>query len=131
MADDDSQAETPRASLAALAYEVAYYLLPGYAFQRVGIVAELLTRSGERAGAVLYVMACRARRTEPLIEDGLQFRFHRGELDDGVEYYALEYPWPPPVEPGFCRSAHDRASLSTLRCRDCAAWRLEGSGRAA
>src|SRR5688500_429213 len=46
------------------------------------------------AGPFFYVMAARARKVEPDTEDAERFRWHHGQLNEGHEYFALEYPVP-------------------------------------
>jgi hypothetical protein len=50
------------------------------------------------AGPFFYVMACQARKVEPNMEDAQRFCWHRGQLDEDHEYFALEYPTPPPID---------------------------------
>jgi hypothetical protein len=91
---------SPSVSLPQLCYDVAYFVLPGYAHENPGKVHELCAESPEQAGAFFYVMACLARQVEPSRSDADGFRWHVGELDAGHRYYVLEYPPPPPVDFG-------------------------------
>src|SRR5262249_2172770 len=81
-----------------LCYDVAYFILPHYAFNDVAKVADLCANTPATAGPFFYVMACQFRKVEPSTEDAQRFRWHHGALDEAREYYALEYPVPPPID---------------------------------
>lgn len=95
---DRSREPKPSVSLPQLCYDVAYFLLPRYAFERVGKVVDLRANTPHAAGPFFYVMACRMRGIEPVIDDARRLRWHHGALGEGCEYYVLEYPSPPPVD---------------------------------
>jgi hypothetical protein len=88
----------PVVPLAQLCYDVAYFILPHYAFERVDKLVDLCLNLPETAGPFFYVMAAKARKVEPDIEDAKRFRWHHGQLSAGRNYFALEYPTPPPVD---------------------------------
>lgn len=85
-------------SLPLLSYRLAYRILPYYAFKASEKLIEKCTATGKSAGAVFYVLACQEHKIEPIKEDSLRFHFHSGRLDEAHEYYAFEYPTPPPVD---------------------------------
>jgi hypothetical protein len=81
-----------------LCYDVAYFVLPHYAFNDLAKLRDLCLNSPTAAGAFFYIMATQMRKIEPDIEDAKRFRWHHGQLGEGREYFALEYPTPPPLE---------------------------------
>ena len=85
-------------SLPQLCYDVAYHVLPHYAFNDIAKVADLCLNSPTAAGPFFYVMACQMREIEPVTEDAKSFHWHHGDLGGDREYFALEYPTPPPVD---------------------------------
>lgn len=92
-------APSPRAmGLPDISYGVAYFILPQFAFKASEKLIERCKSTPESAGAFLYWFACQNQKIEPNKEDGLRFRFHSGRLDEANEYYAFEYPTPPPVD---------------------------------
>lgn len=88
----------PRIPLPQLCYDVAYFILPHYAYNDLTKLADLCLNTPTAAGPFFYVMACQMRKAEPIIEDAKRFRWHHGQLGEGREYFALEYPTPPPVD---------------------------------
>jgi hypothetical protein len=88
----------PIVPLPQLCYDVAYFILPHYAFEDLAKLADLCLNTTTAAGPFFYVMAAQARKAEPDFEDAKRFRWHHGELSKGHEYFALEYPAPPPVD---------------------------------
>ena len=75
-------------------------------------------------------MAAQARKVEPDIEDSKWFRWHHGQLSEGREYFALEYPTPPavdmsdvPIEQVLQRASHLSKSPLLLACHDGRGWR--------
>jgi hypothetical protein len=88
----------PAVPLAQLCYDVAYFILPHYGFRDLAKLADLCLNTPTAAGPFFYVMAAQARKVEPDAEDARRFRWHHGQLDEGREYFALEYPAPPPVD---------------------------------
>jgi hypothetical protein len=85
-------------SLPQLCYDVAYFVLPHYAYHDLPKLADLCRNQPNAAGPFYYVMACLSRKVEPDIEAGKRFRWHHGTRDDGWEYFVLEYPVPPPID---------------------------------
>lgn len=81
-----------------LCYDVAYFILPHYAFGDIANLADLCLNSPTEAGPFFYIMAAHRRRVEPDMEDAKRFLWHHGQLAEGCEYFALEYPAPPPVD---------------------------------
>lgn len=79
-------------------YDVAYFILPHYAYHDTAKIADLCLNSPSAAGPFFYVMACQARKVEPVIDDAKRLVWHHGELADGRAYFVLEYPAPPPVD---------------------------------
>jgi hypothetical protein len=88
----------PIVPLPQLCYDVAYFILPHYAFRDLGKLTDLCVNTPAMAGPFFYVMAAQSRKVEPDMEDGKRFRWHHGHLSEGREYFALEYPTPPPVD---------------------------------
>jgi hypothetical protein len=88
----------PTVPLPQLCYDVAYFILPHYAYNDLPKLAEMCLNTPTTAGPFFYVMACQARESEPVLADGQRFRWHHGELTEGVEYFVLEYPTPPPAD---------------------------------
>ncbi|HXT60071.1 MAG TPA: hypothetical protein VN699_15635 [Pirellulales bacterium] len=81
-----------------LCYDVAYFILPHYAFHDVAKVADLCLNTPSAAGPFFYVMACVSRKVEPVIDDGKRFRWHHGQFNADDEFFVLEYPSPSPIE---------------------------------
>src|SRR5437660_12179173 len=79
-----------------LCYDVAYFILPHYAYNDLAKVVDLCSNSPTAAGPFFYVMACKLRKVEPVIEDARLFRWHHDRSSEGREAYILEYPTPPP-----------------------------------
>lgn len=88
----------PAVPLQQLCYDVAYFILPHYAFRDVAKIADLCLNTPAMAGPFFYVMAAQGRQVEPDPEDAKRFRWHHGQLEEGQEYFALEYPASPPVD---------------------------------
>lgn len=88
----------PTVSLPQLCYDVAYFILPHYAFNDSEKVAHLCQNTPNTAGPFFYVMAAVRRQMEPDVDHARLFRWHHGRLDDEREYFALEYPVPPPID---------------------------------
>lgn len=88
----------PAVPLPQLCYDVAYFVLPHYAFQNLGKLADLCLKTPDMAGPFFYVMAAKGRKIEPDIKDAKRLRWHHGQLTESYEYFALEYPAPPPVD---------------------------------
>jgi hypothetical protein len=88
----------PTVPLPQLCYDVAYFILPHYAFRDLDKLADLCLNAPTAAGPFFYVMAAQARKVEPDPEDAKRFRWRHGQLDEDREYFALEYPIPPPID---------------------------------
>jgi hypothetical protein len=88
----------PGVPLPQICYDVAYFVLPHYAYNEPSRVVDLCFNTPTAAGPYFYVMACQMRKIEPVIEDAGRFRWHHGRLHDGREYHVLEYPSPPPID---------------------------------
>jgi hypothetical protein len=88
----------PSIPLPQLCYDVAYFVLPHYAFKDLAKLVDLCLNTPTTAGPFFYVMAAQMRKVEPDAEDAKRFRWHHGQLSEGREYFALEYPTPPPVD---------------------------------
>jgi hypothetical protein len=84
--------------LSQLCYDVAYFVLPHYAFNDLPKISDLCLNTPTAAGPFFYVMAALRRKVKPDMEDAKRFCWHHGQLGDGREYFALEYPTPPPVD---------------------------------
>jgi hypothetical protein len=89
---------TSSVPLPQLCYDVAYFILPQYAYNDPDKVADLYSNNPIAAGPFFYVMACEMRKVEPIIEDAKRFRWHCGHSREGRLYYVLEYPTPPPFD---------------------------------
>src|SRR5262249_23200430 len=77
---------------------VAYFILPQYAFNEPTKITDLCLNTPTTAGPYFYIMAALMQKVEPDTEDAKRFHWHHGQLDDSREYFALEYPEPPPVD---------------------------------
>jgi hypothetical protein len=88
----------PGVPLPQLCYDVAYFILPHYAFQNLAKLTDLCLNTPTAAGPFFYAMAAQARKVQPDAVDAKAFRWHLGQLGEGREYLALEYPVPPPVD---------------------------------
>ena len=88
----------PQVTLPQICYDVAYFVLPHYAFNDFEKIVDLCTNSPTAAGPFFYLLACQFRKSAPNPEDGRKFQWHMGTLDSEQHYFALEYPVPPPIE---------------------------------
>jgi hypothetical protein len=88
----------PGVSLPQLCYDVAYFVLPHYAYNELGKVTDLCIHTPVAAGPFFYLMACQMRNVEPVVNDAGLFHWHHGPLSEGCEYHLLEYPTPPPID---------------------------------
>jgi hypothetical protein len=88
----------PTVPLPQLCYDVAYFILPHYAFEDLPKLVDLCLNTPTAAGPFFYIMASQVRKVEPNIEVAKRFRWHHGQLTKGGEYFVLEYPTPPPVD---------------------------------
>jgi hypothetical protein len=85
-------------SLPPICYDVAYFILPHYAFNDCDKLVSMFRDTPASVGPFFYLMACNARKLEPVRDDALKFRPHHGELDGARDYFIMEYPNPPPVD---------------------------------
>jgi hypothetical protein len=85
-------------SLEQLCYDIAYFILPHYAFNELSKVTDLCLKSPEAAGPYYLVMASVRRNLEPTIEDAKKLQWHHGDLSGGIEYFVLQYPTPRPID---------------------------------
>ncbi len=85
-------------SLPQLSYNIAYFILPSYAFEDINKVIDMWTKTPTIGGPFFYNMACQMQELEPVDDDASKFRSHYGQLDASHKYYLLEYPVPPPVD---------------------------------
>ncbi|MCE9543962.1 MAG: hypothetical protein K8T25_00330 [Planctomycetia bacterium] len=81
-----------------LSYDVAYFILPHYAYNDFSKVVDLCMETPNAAGPFFYLMACQFRDLEPVIEDAPKFRWSHGPLEDDWDYFVLQYPVPPPID---------------------------------
>lgn len=81
-----------------LCYDIAYFLLPQYAYHRLDELAEMVRKAPRVAGLNLFVRAVMARKAKVRPEDAEGLRWHVGMLMDGLEHFILEYPPPPPFD---------------------------------
>ncbi|MBI3944324.1 MAG: hypothetical protein HY321_00215 [Armatimonadetes bacterium] len=84
--------------LTQLCYDVAYFVLPHYAFKDLPKLTHLCLNTPRAAGPFFYLMAAELRSVQADAEAADRFRWHHGQLSGGREYLALEYPVPPPVD---------------------------------
>ncbi len=91
-------AARPAVSLPQLCYDIAYFILPHHAFKDLARLADLCLNTPTAAGPFFHFLAAQMRKEEPNTEDARRFRWHHGQLDEGREYFVLEYPVPPPID---------------------------------
>jgi hypothetical protein len=89
----------PGVPLPQLCYDIAYSVLPRYAFKELPKLMDLYRNTPATAGPFFYIMAAQMRKVEPNLEVAKRFNWHHGHLSENREYFALEYPAPPPVRP--------------------------------
>ena len=87
-----------QADLWQIGYTMAYSILPHYAFKDLAKAVDMWVRSPRTLPAFFYLMACQVRKTEGITEEAGRFRPHQGALDSTRNFYAMEYPPPPPVD---------------------------------
>ena len=80
-------------------YDVAYFILPQYVFERMDHLKEQCSQA-EIAGAIFYVMACKARDSEPDLQAAHQYSWTSGSFNDTYDYLLLSFPEPAPIELG-------------------------------
>jgi hypothetical protein len=81
-----------------LCYGVAYFVLPHYVYNDLAKLTDMCAKTPTSAGPFFYLMACQFQKAEPSKEDAVRFRWHCGILEEGREYFVLEYPTPLPVD---------------------------------
>jgi hypothetical protein len=79
-------------------FDVASFILPHYAFNDCDKLANMFEDTRASVGPFFYLMACSARKLEPIRDDALKFHQHHGDLDGARDYFIMEYPTPPPVD---------------------------------
>src|ERR1700722_15184412 len=95
---DSFREPKPAVSLPQLCYDVAYFILPHYAFKDLAKLADLCLKTPNVAGPYFYIMAAQMRNVEPDLEDAKSFCWQYGQLGESWEYFALEYPTSPQVD---------------------------------
>lgn len=95
---DAAGSRGPSIALSQLCYDVDYFVLPHYAFEDLAQLTDLCLKTPSAAGPFYYIMAAMARKVEPDTEAAKQFHWHHGWFDVNREYFALEYPKPPPID---------------------------------
>jgi hypothetical protein len=95
--DTVSQPDTT-VTLPQLCYDVAYFVLPHYAFKDLEKLAHLCLATPTAAGPFFYAMAAMGRKIEPDTNDAQRFHWNHGRLTRDYEYFLLEYPVPPAVD---------------------------------
>ncbi len=101
--DKNPQETDERNALSQTCYEIAYYAIPTFLADEEKL-RDIFVRNGEDAGALFYVMACQLGKIEPVQETAATFRIHTGQFKDGADYFLLEYPIPPPVNPDLSKA---------------------------
>lgn len=80
-----------------IAYDIAYFILPQYVYQRLEKIKEL-NATPIMGGVFFYIMACQMRELEPSKETAVRFRWHFGDFDAQTKFTALEYPAPTAID---------------------------------
>ncbi len=93
---DQSKPEVPEVSSWQLCYDMAYFVLPHYVFDDIAKLVDLCRNSPAAAGPFFYFMAAKMRNVDPSAENAKQFHTHYGQLAEGRDYFAFEFPVPPP-----------------------------------
>jgi hypothetical protein len=81
-----------------LSYDIACFILPHYVYEDFPKLEHMLRQMPGGSGAFFYYMACRHRDVNPRNEPANHYKWHHGLVDTGIEYFALEYPKPKPVD---------------------------------
>jgi hypothetical protein len=81
-----------------LSYQIAYFVLPNYAYTRLSQIEELCRNTPKAAGPFFYVMACQMTNVAPNRNDAERFSWKVGSLDDLTDYYIMVHPTPPPFD---------------------------------
>jgi hypothetical protein len=96
-------------TLPRLCYNMAYFILPYYAFKECDKLVSIcmgqvfaLTDEGKAAGldpagAFFYHLTCQTYGVKPTQEDTVRFQSHHGQTDAEHDYFSFEYPIPPSV----------------------------------
>lgn len=85
-------------SLEELSYDIAYHLLPHYAFNDLNKTVEMWTKSPSITGPFFYMMACDMRKVAPDMNRAAEFRSRHGDLPGVGRYYLLEHAKPAAVD---------------------------------
>lgn len=85
-------------SLPQLAYDVAYFHFPRYAFEDLQKIVDMWTQTPSTGGPFFYFIASKIHELEPQMEDAQKFRTHQVQIDPKRDGFLLEYPVPPPVD---------------------------------
>jgi hypothetical protein len=96
--DESAAALPPRQPLPSICYDIAYYILPHYAFRDGDKLVAMFEDTPESTGPFFYLMGCQTEKIEPVEEDARRFRVQHGALDDVRDYFLIEYPEPPPMD---------------------------------
>lgn len=76
---------------------MAYFVLPTGAHEHFDKFEAIFAEMKEAAGAYFYFATCKAHNMEGNQEHANQFHAYRGNLGPAREYFAIEYPKPPPL----------------------------------
>src|SRR6266568_3357692 len=85
-------------SLEQLSYDVAYFVLPHYAFKDLDKVIEMWTKTPSSTGPFFFLMACQMRKVDPDMNRATEFRSRYGGLPGIGRYYLLEHPKPSAID---------------------------------
>ena len=85
-------------SLEQLCYDIAYFILPQYAFDELPNLTDLCLEAPYAADPYFLVKACLRRNIEPNIKDAKKLHWHHGPLSAGINYFVLQYPTPRPID---------------------------------
>ncbi len=90
-----SQSASP---LPQLAYDIAFFILPYYAFNRIEKVDEFYETYKTNAGACFYFAAAQAAEVTFNQEDAKLFQWHRCVIQDTWPCDVLQFPTPAPID---------------------------------
>jgi hypothetical protein len=85
------------ASIVQICHTIAYTIFPNRVYTDLEGVKKLWAEEG-LSGPFLYSAACRILKSPANATDATSFRTLTGKLDDGQEYYLLQFPPPPPID---------------------------------
>lgn len=88
----------PRPSLEQLSYNVAYEVLPGYAYGQLPALLDIVDASPDSANALFYQIACKAAKVKPDPAVFAQYKWHRVDSLEGRTCLVLSYPEPEPID---------------------------------